>query len=151
LDAVAAPRHAPLRIALRFLASGADAPPVEVQSTLLPTCAYITGALETEEASLSAALGAVSLDDAATPAALPEISIPEQFPVREHLTDLATRCALLTTTLLRAHPPARPVFRPRTRGCTPGSGHRRRHHGAACVACQRRIIHRAHGGNHSAG
>ncbi len=80
LDAVAAPRHAPLRIALRFLASGADAPPVEVQSTLLPTCAYITGALEVgDEESLSAALGAVSLDDAATRAALPEVLIPEQF------------------------------------------------------------------------
>jgi hypothetical protein len=47
LNAVAAPRHAPRRVALRFLAAAAaDAPPVERDSPFLAGCAYITGMLE---------------------------------------------------------------------------------------------------------
>ena len=81
LDAVAVPRHAPLRVALRFLASGAESPTVEHVSTLLPTCSYCITALAVgdEETALSAALSAVTLNDAGAPAALPELLIPEQF------------------------------------------------------------------------
>ena len=83
LAAVAAPRHAPLRVALRFLAAGTEAPPVQHVSTLLPTCTYVIGALEvgSEEAALTAALNAVNLnEDAGVPvAAALELHFPAQF------------------------------------------------------------------------
>ena len=81
LDAVAVPRHAPLRVALRFMASGAESPMVEHVSTLLPTCSYVITALAVgdEVTTLSAALSSVTLDDTSTPVAMPELLIPEQL------------------------------------------------------------------------
>ena len=75
LDAFAVPRHAPLRLRLRFAAEGA---PVERVSTLLAGCGYVAMALEVsgEEGILSAALAAVALD-ADKPA--PLVNFPSQF------------------------------------------------------------------------
>jgi hypothetical protein len=96
LTAVAAPRHAPLPLALRFLCEGADAAPVPfMNSPLLAQCSYLTDMVDV--VGLSASMAALSTsaanaaaaadDDDAHALPLPVVPLPPQF-ARADVDDL---------------------------------------------------------------
>jgi hypothetical protein len=96
LDAVAAPRHVPLTVALRFTADGADSAPVRYTSPLLAQCSYFTDMLDVlglsaSMAALTTASDASASDSAAADSSLspepPVAPVPPQFSRRD-FTDL---------------------------------------------------------------
>ena len=81
LDAVAAPRHKPLRVRLRFADDAPDATVPVLESPLLAQCSYITGMLDVTGAEAPEAEPDALAADADSPAEsnAPLVPLPPQF------------------------------------------------------------------------